>query len=87
MTIQEAISRRGRIAIRWAEPEDEAVLRRLAALSSRALPRGPFLLAEADGEPLAALSVATGETVSDPFVATFDLVALLELRSQHLQAA
>jgi len=87
MTIQEAISRRGRIAIRWAEAEDEAALRRLAALSSRRLPRGPFLLAEADGEPLAALSVASGETVADPFVATFDLVALLELRAQHLQAA
>ena len=87
MTIQETISRRERIAIRWAEAEDEALLRQLAHLSSRALPRGPFLLAEADGAPLAALSVATGETVADPFVATYDLVALLELRSQHLRAA
>jgi hypothetical protein len=87
MTIFETIASRRRIDIRWAENEDEAILRRLAHLSSRALPRGPFLLAEADGEPLAALSVATGESVSDPFVATYDLVALLELRSQHLTAA
>jgi hypothetical protein len=87
MTIKETISRRERIAIRWAEAEDESLLRQLAHLSSRALPRGPFLLAEADGEPLAALSVATGEAVADPFVATYDLVALLELRSQHLRAA
>jgi hypothetical protein len=87
MTIQETVARRGRIGIRWAEADDERALRRLAQLSSRALPSGPFLLAEADGEPLAARSVATGETVSDPFVATFDLLALLELRSQHLQAA
>ena len=87
MTIFETIAGRKRIDIRWAERDDEPVLRRLAHLSSRALPRGPFLLAEADGEPLAALSVATGESVSDPFVATFDLLALLELRSQHLTAA
>jgi hypothetical protein len=87
MSIHEAIAGRRRIDIRWAEEVDDVVLRRLAHLSSRALPAGPFLLAESDGEPLAALSVATGETVSDPFVATADLVALLELRSQHLQAA
>jgi hypothetical protein len=87
MTIFQTIARRGRIDIRWAEDDDTLVLRRLAHLSSRALPRGPFLLAESDGEPLAALSVATGESVSDPFVATSDLVALLELRSRHLDAA
>jgi len=83
----ETVAARRRIDIRWAEHADEAVLRRLAHLSSRALPRGPFLLAEADGEPLAALSVATGEAVSDPFAATYDLLALLELRSRHLTAA
>ncbi|MBV8080875.1 MAG: hypothetical protein JO186_10945 [Actinobacteria bacterium] len=78
---------RQKIEIRWAEDGDERTLRRLAALSSRALPAGPFLLAATDGEPSAAISVATGEVVSDPFVATFDLVALLELRSRHLAAA
>lgn len=87
MTIHETVARRGRIDIRWAEEGDDRVLRRLAHLSSRALPSGPFLLAESDGEPLAALSVATGEAVSDPFEATYDLVALLELRSRHLNAA
>jgi hypothetical protein len=87
MTIFETIAGRKRIDIRWAEDEDEGVLRKLAHLSSRALPRGPFLLAESDGEPLAALSVATGESVADPFVASYDLVALLELRSRHLTAA
>jgi hypothetical protein len=87
MTIHETIAGRRRIDIRWAEDADGTVLRRLAHLSSRALPRGPFLLAESDGEALAALSVATGESVSDPFVATADLVALLELRSRHLHAA
>ena len=87
VTIRETIARRRRIDIRWAEDEDAPVLRRLAHLSSRALPRGPFLLAESDGEALAALSVATGESVSDPFVATADLVDLLELRSRHLHAA
>jgi hypothetical protein len=82
------IAARQRIDIRWADARgDEAVLRRLAHLSSRALPRGPFLLAESDGEPLAALSVSTGESVADPFVATADLVALLELRAAHLRAA
>lgn len=88
MTIHQTIAGRRRIDIRWAEDgEDDALLRRLAHLSSRALPHGPFLLAEADGEPLAALSVATGESVADPFVATADLLDLLELRSRHLHAA
>jgi hypothetical protein len=88
MTVHEMIAARQRIDIRWADVRgDEGVLRRLAHLSCRALPRGPFLLAESDGVPLAALSVSTGESVSDPFVATADLVALLELRSAHLRAA
>ena len=88
MTIHETIAGRRRIDIRWAEDgDDDALLRRLAHLSSRALPSGPFLVAESDGEPLAALSVATGESVSDPFAATADLLALLELRSRHLHAA
>jgi hypothetical protein len=86
MTLEEKVASRQQIAIRWAEADDDRTLRRLAALSSRALPRGPFLVAESDGEALAALSIATGEAVADPFVATFDLVALLELRSQHLAA-
>jgi len=72
------------IAIRSARPTDDAEIRRLALLVDRAVPASPLLLAESDGAVVVALSTATGEVVSDPFRATADLVALLQLRSTQL---
>jgi hypothetical protein len=42
------------------------------------------LLAEVDGEPRAALSLADGTVVADPFHHTLYLVALLEARAGQL---
>ena len=47
----------------------------------------PVLLAESDGLLVAAVSTATGELVSDPFVAAADVVALLQLRARQLDSA
>jgi hypothetical protein len=42
-------------------------------------------VAEVEGEALAALSVANGELVADPFSRTAELRALLELRAMQLR--
>ena len=39
---------------------------RLAALSARRAPEGVVLLAEVEGEPIAAIGLFDGQTVSDP---------------------
>ena len=85
--IRRAVADRGAIEIRRAVDGDVTALRRLASLNDAPLPQGEFLLAEVDGETLAALSLATGATFADPFRATYDLVALLRLRADHLRTA
>ena len=65
------------VTIRPSYPDDEAAIRRLAALDSVAVPPAPFLLAEVDGDLLAALSLASGRTIADPFHPTRRVVAML----------
>jgi hypothetical protein len=66
------------ITIRPAYADDELALIRLAALDSAAAPPPPpRILAEVDGELRAALSLADGTAVADPFFATADILALL----------
>ncbi len=72
------------ITIRPAEAGDAAALRRLAALDSAEADFGPTLLAEVDGAPAAAIDLADGRVVADPFRLTADLVALLDLRRRRL---
>ena len=74
------------IAIRAATPADGRVLIRLATLDSAPTPSGPVLIAEADGEPKAALSLRDDRVVADPFSRTAELVALLRLHAQALAA-
>jgi hypothetical protein len=85
--VRRSVADRGRIVIRKADGADLAALRELAALTDRAVPDFPVLLAEADGVLLAAVSRSSGEVITDPFVATDDVVALLRLRSTQLDAA
>ncbi|MCW3038928.1 MAG: hypothetical protein JWM31_833 [Solirubrobacterales bacterium] len=73
------------VSIRVAGPDDHADLRRLAALDSAPVPTGPFLIGSVDGLAVAAVSVATGHAVADPFAHTADLVTLLRLRAEHLR--
>src|SRR4051794_33793388 len=75
------------IAIRLATAEDGDAMQRLAALDSKRVPAGPTLVAERDGIVHAALDLWTGDVVADPFVATTELVALLQFRAQRLRAA
>jgi len=73
------------VTIRYARAGDAAALDRLAALDERALPAGPLLVAEVDGEPTAVFGLGDGEFVADPFRPSADLVSLLRLRAAQLE--
>jgi hypothetical protein len=75
---------RSEIVLRAALPGDGDALRLLARLVDRQVPAAPVLLATSDGDVVAALSLATGEVVTDPFRPTIDLVGLLRLRATQL---
>jgi hypothetical protein len=75
------------ITIRLATPDDHRALTVLAALdSAEAAPRGRVLLAEVDGELRAALSLADGSTIADPFHPTLAIVELLRTHARALVA-
>jgi hypothetical protein len=75
----------GNITIRLLSEEDQSRIQRLAALEGRHHPEGPWLGAEVEGQVLAATSLTTGETISDPFSRTAELRAMLELRAAQLR--
>jgi hypothetical protein len=70
-----------RLTIRRNHPDDEAAIARLAALDSAAVPPSPFLLTEVDGELRAALSLANGRVIADPFHPSLYLTALLRVHA------
>jgi hypothetical protein len=69
------------VVMRAARGSDGDALARLAALDSKRAPRGEILVAEVDGALHAAIQVADGAVLADPFVPTAGLIALLELRA------
>ena len=70
------------LTIRHATSADEAALSRLAALDSSRVPSGELLVAELDGELVAALSVDTGAVIADPFEHTAAIVDSLRVRAR-----
>lgn len=87
LAVASAVAGHGAITIRRARPADGSALRRLEGLSDRRLPETPLLVAELDGEIVAATPASGGEVVSDPFSVTIDVSELLRLRSRQLLAA
>ena len=73
------------MTIRRARTDDAPTLHRLELLDDYALPAGDALVAEEDGEPIAAVHVASGTAVADPFRRTAAPVALLRLRAAQLR--
>jgi hypothetical protein len=69
------------VLIRAARGSDGPILERLAALDSQALPAGPMLVAEQDGEIVAALDIEGGARIADPFRRTAGLLELLSLHA------
>lgn len=72
------------ITIRTATEADVPMLARLSALDETATIHLPALVAERDGQPVAARSLADGLVAADPFAPTSELVELLELRAARL---
>ena len=67
------------VVIRAARGSDGHALERLARLDSQRPLTGPVLLAEQDGELIAALGA--GRAIADPFRPTADVIELLRLRA------
>jgi hypothetical protein len=75
------------ITLRLASDADAEELRRLAALETRALPCGPFLIATRDGAVEAAISLSTGDQLANPFRRTAELCALLRSHASDVRVA
>ena len=77
-------SSKSNVTIRQLTPADSVAVHRLAELDSVAVPAEPLLGAEVEGRLLAAMSIASGTVIADPFSRTAELRDLLELRSTQL---
>jgi hypothetical protein len=73
------------VTIRRARPADATALLHLAALDDAEPLAGEVLVAEVDGELWAALDLASGRRISDPFRHAAEARALLELRAALLR--
>lgn len=83
-----SVERSSAVVIRAAREEDFAALKGLAERDGLRLPEGARLLvAEVEGELLAALPFDGGDPIADPFRATADLVEMLELRAGQLRGS
>jgi hypothetical protein len=72
------------ITIRRATDADVRSIERLAALDSQRTPAAPHLVALSGDRLVAAASLADGRWVSDPFVASAEIVGLLRERVADL---
>jgi hypothetical protein len=70
-----------------AEAVDAGTVARLAALDETEPLAAPVLLAVADGQAVAALSVSDGRVAADPFARTGEAVALLRLRARQARGS
>ena len=73
------------LKIRQADPTDEAAIARLAQLDSAEAPDGELLVAENGHDLVAALPLAGGRSVADPFRRSAEAVELLRIRARQLR--
>jgi hypothetical protein len=73
------------VTIRLAGEHDQLAVARLAALDDRLAPSSPVLVAAVENEIVAALPLDAGPVLRHPFVASGDVVELLELRRLQLR--
>src|SRR5919109_1331170 len=69
------------VTVRLASSRDAWALDRLAQLDSARSPTGPTLVAEIEGQLVAALPLRGGRPVADPLRPTAELVELPEIRA------
>ena len=75
------------ITLRSASAADHSGLADLAALDSRRLRDGSYLIAAAGDEIVAAMSERDGSVIADPFRPTAEAVELLNRRREQLLVA
>jgi hypothetical protein len=73
------------VQLRVCTVADDEALAELAELAERPLPDGRLVLAIVRGRIVAALPLAGGEPIADPFVRTVHIIPLLALRAKHLR--
>lgn len=71
------------VTLRFGSRADEGPLALLAALDSSKPLAHPVLLAEVDGQLVAALALSDGAVVADPFHPTLDVIELLRERARQ----
>jgi hypothetical protein len=71
----------GNLVVRRGHPADIDALADLAALDSTRPLSGRVIVAELDGNVVAAISLHDGRVVADPFVPTADLVDILRVQA------
>lgn len=71
------------LTIRRARDDDAAPLQRLAELDSSHVPSGLMLVAEQDGELVAAVSIDDCARIADPFRPTAEIAELLAVRARQ----
>jgi hypothetical protein len=74
------------ITVRLADHTDARALLTLAALDSAQVPAGDLVVAESDGELVAALPVDGGRPIADPFRGTALIVEMLGLRAAQIRS-
>lgn len=75
------------VHLRLCRVSDDPQLEQLAQLEGRPLPEGRLVVAEASGRIVAALPLAGGRPLADPFARTQHLLPLLELRAAQVRGA
>ena len=73
--------------IRRALDDDAAALRQLADLDSQSSIVGDALIDEIDGRPAAAISLAEGRVVAEPFQFTEQLSATLKMCARSIRVS
>ena len=69
------------ITIRAARAEDMGEIARVAGRDTHELPEGALLVAKVGSDVRAAISLADGTIIADPFHRTAELVAMLKIRA------
>ena len=72
------------MTLRWATPGDAPGLAILAELDEAGIPEAPVLVAFVEDELWVAMSLSTGDVISDPFKRTAEVVALVAERARQL---
>ena len=73
------------VELRLCRTADDPQLDRLSELEGRPVPYGRMVVAAVGGRIVAALPLAGGEPLRDPFARTAHLLPLLELRAAQLR--